>query len=243
LQDVRQEDETARWKDAGYALTPFVALLVLLWFRKGWTIRWAGAVAAGMLLGGCGNPGSPVDALLLSADQRGQRLFDAGRFAEAADVFEDPAWRGAALYRAGEYAAAIDSLVIEGTVDAEFNIGNAYAQLERYEDAVASYESVIGQRPDRTEARNNLALVSALIKAPLDDPESSEPGGDPNQAADEFEFDEKGKQGKAGEIDEERMSNDQLTEMWMRRLQTTPADFLKFRFAAEVSIRQQEDSR
>ena len=35
LQRVRQEDETARWKDQGYWLVFPVALLGLLWFRKG----------------------------------------------------------------------------------------------------------------------------------------------------------------------------------------------------------------
>lgn len=30
--------ETVRWQEAGYWLTPFVALIVLLWFRRGWMI-------------------------------------------------------------------------------------------------------------------------------------------------------------------------------------------------------------
>jgi hypothetical protein len=30
-------------------------------------------------------------------------------------------------------------------------------------------------------------------------------------------------------------SDDQLAEMWLRRLQTTPADFLRVRFAAEAA--------
>lgn len=31
-------DETVRWQDAGWWLTPVVALLILLWFRRGWVI-------------------------------------------------------------------------------------------------------------------------------------------------------------------------------------------------------------
>lgn len=30
--------EAARWQEAGYWLTPFLALLVLLWFRRGWVL-------------------------------------------------------------------------------------------------------------------------------------------------------------------------------------------------------------
>ncbi|MEE8525522.1 MAG: VWA domain-containing protein [Thermoanaerobaculia bacterium] len=40
LRAVQQQDETARWKDQGYWLTVPVAFLCLLWFRKGWTVRW-----------------------------------------------------------------------------------------------------------------------------------------------------------------------------------------------------------
>jgi Ca-activated chloride channel homolog len=30
----------ARWRDEGYALVPLLALAVLLWARRGWSIRW-----------------------------------------------------------------------------------------------------------------------------------------------------------------------------------------------------------
>ena len=40
LEAVREEDESARWRDFGYYLVFPVALLGLLWFRKGWTVQW-----------------------------------------------------------------------------------------------------------------------------------------------------------------------------------------------------------
>jgi len=33
-------DEGQRWRDAGYYLLYPIGLLVLLWFRQGWAIRW-----------------------------------------------------------------------------------------------------------------------------------------------------------------------------------------------------------
>jgi Ca-activated chloride channel family protein len=30
--------EAVRWQEAGFWLTPLIALLVLLWFRRGWVI-------------------------------------------------------------------------------------------------------------------------------------------------------------------------------------------------------------
>jgi Ca-activated chloride channel family protein len=41
LESVREDDESARWRDFGYYLVFPVALLGLLWFRRGWTIHYA----------------------------------------------------------------------------------------------------------------------------------------------------------------------------------------------------------
>ena len=41
--------------------------------------------------------------LWFTPDQQGQRYFDRGEYAEAAQAFHDPLWQGAAWYRAGEY--------------------------------------------------------------------------------------------------------------------------------------------
>ena len=40
LREAQERDRTARWKDQGYWFVYPVALLGLLWFRKGWTVRW-----------------------------------------------------------------------------------------------------------------------------------------------------------------------------------------------------------
>ena len=40
LESVREEDESARWRDVGYYLVLPVAVLGMLWFRRGWTVEW-----------------------------------------------------------------------------------------------------------------------------------------------------------------------------------------------------------
>ena len=110
--------------------------------------------------------------------------------------------------------------------------GTPYARQEEYEQAVSSYEEALERRPGWTEAEENLALVKARIPFTPEE-ESDEAGGDPNLSADEMQFDERGKQGKRGEVDMSMLTDEQLTEMWMRRLTTSPADFLRRRFAME----------
>ena len=50
-----------------------------------------------------------------------------------------------------------------------------------------------------------------------------------------MKVDERGDKGKRGEVDLAKLGDEELAEMWMRRLQTTPADFLRFRFATEAA--------
>jgi len=40
LTSVDDPGTTERWRDAGYWLTPLLALLSLLWFRPGWSVSW-----------------------------------------------------------------------------------------------------------------------------------------------------------------------------------------------------------
>jgi Ca-activated chloride channel family protein len=41
LEVVQQADARLRWKDEGYWLVIPITLLMALWFRKGWTLRWS----------------------------------------------------------------------------------------------------------------------------------------------------------------------------------------------------------
>jgi Ca-activated chloride channel family protein len=40
LVDAIESDENLRWRDSGYMLVWPLALLTLLWFRRGWTVQW-----------------------------------------------------------------------------------------------------------------------------------------------------------------------------------------------------------
>jgi len=46
-------------------------------------------------------------------------------------------------------------------------------------------------------------------------------------------FDEKGKQGKKTQV--QQLDPKKMAEIWMRNIQTTPADFLRRRFAIQAA--------
>ncbi len=165
LQKVRQEDETARWQDQGYWLVFPVALLGLLWFRKGWTVKWQLAMAV-FTLGACSpsgfDDGHFVD-LWLTANQQGRWQLEQGNYSAAAERFQDPRWKGVSHYRDGNFEEAVNWLVQIDTPEAAYNLGNAYAKLGNYSEAVASYKVALEKRPDWIEAAENLTLVEQLL--------------------------------------------------------------------------------
>ncbi len=239
LRSAREDDPGARWSDVGYWLGWPAALLTLLWFRKGWSVRWGTAILVWGLL----SIGAPVSAegaelrfadLWLTPDQQGRYWMEQGDPLKAAERFDDPLWKGVAFYRAGDWENAILQFARVDTAEGWFNLGNAYAKSGSHEEAIKAYDEALARRPGWIEAEENRALVVALIPPP--EPESDEEQqGDPHFKPDEVKFDDKGKKGKEGEIEQEMLTDEQKAEMWLKRLQVTPADFLRRKFAAQAA--------
>lgn len=101
--------------------------------------------------------------LWLRGDQQGARLFSQDPEA-AAKAFTNPAWRGAALYRAGDYTEAAKAFSqVEGT-NAAYNRGNALARSGELEAAIEAYDAVLEAEPGHDDARANRELVKALLE-------------------------------------------------------------------------------
>ena len=172
----------------------------------------------------------------LTPDQQGRYYFERGSYAVAAERFQDPLWRGIAYYRSKKFDAAVEQFARVETPEGYFNVGDAYAHLGQLDQAVASYDEALRRRPDYKEARENRDLVRSLIQKKKSKEKEEEPpeGKEPTYNPDEIKFDEKGKKGKKGEIDQAELSAEQIQQVWMRRLQTTPSDFLRLKFAAQA---------
>jgi Ca-activated chloride channel family protein len=237
LEAVLAEDEHIRWKDFGYFFAIPVGLLALFWFRKGWTVPWTPVLLLLMFPGCSGSGGefSFVD-LWLTSDQQGRFYLERQDYATAAKRFHDPMWKGIAHYQEGEYGSAIDWFARIPSPDGYFNLGNAYAQSGDYPQAVQSYDMALELRPAWPEAMENKALVASLIPAPPDEQPGEEPPpqGGPTFDPDAIEISERGKEGQLGEVEMEQLSDEQIAEMWLRRLQTSPADFLRIKFSLQV---------
>jgi Ca-activated chloride channel family protein len=193
-------------------------------------------VAAGLAVYSWFAHGHSMLSLWLTPDQQGRYYFEKSDYKAAAERFQDPLWKGIAYYRGKNFEAAIEQFARVDTPEGYFNLGDAYAHSVRLDQALASYEEVLRRKPDDTAARENRDLVRSLIQKKKEKEKEEEPpeGGEPNYNPDEIKFDEKGKKGKKGEINQADLSAEQIQEVWMRRLQTTPSDFLRLKFAAQA---------
>ena len=201
IEPAKGEDAGARYRDFGWYAAPILALAAGLWFRRGFTLRWAAIFACCWL---CPAASEGADFhfadLWATRDQQGRYHFERGEFQRAAELFRDPMWKGAACYRAGDYACAVDAFARVDSPEAWYDLGNAYARQGELKLAVEAYDKALAARPSWPDAKANRDLVASRIPRPRkDDDEEGE--ADPNQKPDEVKFDEKGSKGKRGEVE------------------------------------------
>lgn len=238
-------DDAALWDDAGYYLVYPFALLVLLWFRRGWALRLPTAALLMFTTAGCSGHGF-MD-LWLTPDQQGQVYFDRGDFALAADRFDDPMWKGIAFYAAEDWASAITAFSQVDTAEGHYNLGNAYAQHRRWITAIQQYDAALALRPTFREARANRDLLQGMLDKmqEADDPEENAKGVPPPSDEDSITLREDQRAtsdntdlDEAMEIEKDAPAaeiSDATLELWMRRVDTKPADFLAQKFAAQAT--------
>ncbi len=178
-------------------------------------------------------------------DQQGQRLFEQERYREAAESFQDPSRKGVALFRAGDFDSAAAVFGRISTAEAAYNRGNALVMLGRYEEAIDSYELALERRPGWAEADENRAMAAARL-ALLAPPETDAGGTGGMLEADEIVFDDSGRVRDGGSEVEteggESLSEEEMRSVWLRRVQSDPADFLRSRFAYQLYRQEQEQS-
>jgi Ca-activated chloride channel family protein len=236
LEAVQQKNPKTRWIDEGYWLTIPIATIAVFWFRKGWTVRWTSTstvLAVVFVLPSTQIPsGRSWLDLWLTHDQQGRYYFEKGAYQKAADKFDDPLWRGIAFARAGQYENALNAFALCDSAEAWYNQGNALAHLAKYPEAVEAYQQSLARHHPWPEAQENLALVQSLIPKAKDKDKDEEQEIPPNVPPDQMKFDEKGKKGKKTQI---QLDPQKMADIWMRNIQTTPADFLRRSFAIQAA--------
>lgn len=173
--------------------------------------------------------------LFLTPDQQGRLLLERGQTAAAGDAFRDPLWRGVALFRTSDFKAAAQTFATVDTAEGAYNQGNALIMLGQYDDAFARYDRALALRPGWLDAlvnRDIARIRSARKKVEggvTDDTESS---------PDQIVYDKAKKGGEDTTVQNAgAMSDSMVRAMWLKQVQTKPADFLRVRFAYQLQAR------
>jgi len=249
------DDGSRPWVDAGYYLVYLIALIMLLWFRKGWTLHWCVVL---VMVSGMTSPPPAIAAddasatwdlprhfmdLWLTPNQQGRYYLERGDYNKAAARFEDIAWRGIAYYRGENFKAATEMFSRIETADGYFNLANAWAHSRNYVYAVRTYNQVLELEPDHAAALKNrdkiqkiideINLLSASQQAEASD-SSKELGEADPQTADGVErqdfVERKVEQLSAEDI----LLDEQMNDLWMRQVQKNPARFLSVKFQMQL---------
>jgi Ca-activated chloride channel homolog len=188
------------WQDRGAWLLLPLLLIVALAFRRGWLLLlplvvlplWPSAAEA-----------TTWQDLWQRRDQQAAQALHTGDAKQAQQLARDPAWRGAAAYRAGDYAAAAQALQQARGGDAAYNLGNTLAKQGAYQKALAAYDHALQLDPGNADAKANRQAVEDWLRQqqqPSDQKEHEGHGGKQNQSS-------QGEQGKSGKQDAKDQSS------------------------------------
>lgn len=171
-----------------------------------------------------------------TADQRGDALMAQKQFGAAAKVYQDPMRLGVAQFRNGGFKEAAATFARVPGADGLYNAATASLMHGAYDKAIGLYDRALRLRPDWKEAADNKALAIARRDS------MTIPDEDRNaESADAYDPDNITFDNKGGDQDKEpgdpgSPANDKaLQATWLRRVKTTPAQFLKAKFAWQAS--------
>ena len=106
-------------------------------------------------------------AITAGTEPLGRALMVMGLPRAALPFLQTDAARGAALFSAGEFAAAAEAF---RSADDAYNHGLAAAWAGDYPEALVAWDRVLAANPNDTEARANHALIASLLAGTRFDP-------------------------------------------------------------------------
>ncbi len=99
-----------------------------------------------------------------SKNQQAKEMMKNNDFSSAKNTFKDENWRAVAAFRAKDYQMAADFFAKSTTIDAPYNLGNALANLGKYEDAINAYDKMLTIDKNHEDAKHNKKIIEKLLQ-------------------------------------------------------------------------------
>jgi Ca-activated chloride channel family protein len=178
-----------------------------------------------------------------SEDRRAWLYFENGDYETAATAFASRQWRAAAYFKAGDFEQAANFWSMGASAEDRFNAGNAVLMQGDYTRAVMLFEEALAIRPDWPPAMINREIAISRRDA-LKTKGGEMTGG--KLAADDYVFTPPSDSSNSTPPEEtesvaQALDDASAQEIWLRQVQTRPADFLRSKFAWQQAARSQEE--
>ena len=153
MKEIKQSQNMQTvWTDNGWYFLWFPLILLLGYFRRGLIFLF--------ILGMFEAYSNTASAnWFLNNNQQGLKNFEKQNYDVAADKFTDQRWKGAALYKKGDYAAAYESFSKKDDAVALYNQGNALAKMGKIDEAIKKYEEALQKKQKFPDAKFNLEYL------------------------------------------------------------------------------------
>lgn len=173
-------------------------------------------------------------------DQQGQWYFSQKNYSAAARSFEDAQWQAMSLYASERFKLAQKYYQSKNDALGYFNLANSLAHQQHYDRAIVAYRKALIMQPDWHEAQFNLELVQVLAEKPVTDSEK-DGGSKGDLGADDISFDAPDEKQVDNAVDDPvadgELGKDKIQQLWLRRLNTKPVEFLRRKFSYQVQLR------
>jgi Ca-activated chloride channel homolog len=197
------------WKDYGPYFSLILLPIIAYAFRKGLVFIFAVV----LFIPSKQSYAFDWQDLWQTKDQQAIEKFKADKPEEAGALFQDPLWKGASHYKAGNYQAALDAFSKVDSASGHYNRGNTLTQLGELEDAAKAYEKALSIQPNLKEAQKNKSIVESIVEQQKENEQkgdsSSNPTDEQNGQKQEQESNQNSQAGDNGNEQQQSTNSDQ----------------------------------
>jgi len=148
-----------------------------------------------------------LPTILKNTDQRALTAYNNEEYDKAANA-QSSQLKGAALYKQGNFDAALDAFSQDKSATGYYNYGNALAKAGQLEEAINAYKQAQTLRSDFSQAADNQALVEKLLNQQKKQ-NQQEQSGDESQDQENQQKGDQNQQPNNDQSEQEQQNNDQ----------------------------------